>query len=204
MGYITSLMKSGLSSSLNSIKSYDVAGQVKDSLGSVGFSLPKIEVPEKFKDLKSNVDLGRIDTSLLFTDATKSVKTFAGMDTFLSPVTSMLAKGIDIPTEIGGVKLPTLPTLPDLSSATDGINEIMSSMNIDTNKLGIRSVSDILKAPDLTSLADVEFDYPVDLNNMPDLTKSLGDFDVDGVKDSFNTIEGEIPDLDGFDISKYF
>jgi hypothetical protein len=121
----------------------------------------------------------------------------------MSPLSSFAASltGVKLPSEIGGVPLPTLP---DLSSMTSKVDEQLASLGISTKDLGIRDVSDILKEPNIDSLKNVQFESPVDLNNMPDITKSLDGFQIGGVQGELDQMTKDVPGMDKIDLSKYF
>lgn len=185
---ITSILKNGAKSAMNQVKSMDVMGQLNSGLSSVGIEVPKLNVPDGVKNFKPNFN-------------TDAIKLPAGIENYLSPVTTGLLSGVKLPSEINGVQIPQLP---DLSSVSTDLDSMLSGIGFDTNKLGIRSVDDILKEPDLSALKSVQFELPIDLNNMPDLTASLDDFDMSEVQSQIDEITNQMPDMEKIDISKYF
>lgn len=185
---ITSILKSGAKSVMNQVKSMDVMGQLNSGLSSVGIEVPKLNVPDGVKNFKPNFN-------------TDVIKLPAGVENYLSPVTTSLLSGVKLPSEINGVQIPQLP---DLSSVSTDIDSMLSGIGFDTNKLGIRSVDDILKEPDLSALKSVQFESPIDLNNIPDVTTSLDDFNISEVQSQIDEITNQMPDMEKIDISKYF
>lgn len=167
MGYMKSVLKGGLSSAMGQIKSYDISSKVNSQLSSVGVKVPNIGLSDSVKNLKFD-----IDPSIL--------KLPAGVENYISPIANGVLSNVKVPEELGKLGIP-LPEMPDLSSVTSDVDKFMSGMGIDTNKLGIRSVSDILKEPDLSALKQVQFESTVDLNNMPDLSHALDDFQMPNI-----------------------
>ena len=190
MGTVSSILKSGLNSAKSQFKSYDVEGQINSALSVAGsdLNIPKPKMPEAMKNMKLNID-------------PSVVKLPAGVDSYISPFASKLISNMKLPSEINGVQIPQMP---DLSSVSLKVDEYLSGFGLDTNKLGIRSVNDILKEPDLSSLKSVQFESPIDLNNMPDLTKSLDSFDMGGLQGQINELTNGIPGMDKLDLSQYF
>lgn len=190
MGGITSLLKAGATSSLNRIKNYDVAGKATKQLDTLNIDLPDLGIAEATKDWKLDID-------------PSVVKLPAGVSSYISPLAKQFAAGtgLKLPSEINGVKLPEMP---DLSSVTSKVDEFISGMGIDTEKLGIRSVSDILAEPDLSALKSVEFSQPVDLNNMPDLTTVMDGFELGGLQSDIDSLTSGVKGMGNFDISQYF
>lgn len=188
MGYVTDMLKGGVNSAKNQIKSYDIGGHIKSGIESAGIQTP--EMPTRLKEWKApKMETGRI-------------KLPAGVDTYIPAAFADKMPRLDIPSEINGVQLPQLP---DLSSVSSELDKNLLGIGFDTNKLGIRSVDEILKEPDLTSLKSVQFESPVDLNNMPDLTTSMDEFDIDELTSKFDSLTADVPtSIDEFDLSKYF
>ena len=189
MGEIKNIIKKGAINTMSSMKSYDLTSKLK----STGIPIPemhKIEMPEAAKNMKLDID-------------PSVVKLPAGVTNYMSPLSSFAASltGVKLPSEIGGVPLPTLP---DLSSMTSKVDEQLASLGISTKDLGIRDVSDILKEPNIDSLKNVQFESPVDLNNMPDITKSLDGFQIGGVQGELDQMTKDVPGMDKIDLSKYF
>ena len=152
--------------------------------------MPEMKMPDATKDWKLNLD-------------PSVIKPPAGMTNYFSPIAQKLASlsGVKLPSEIGGVPLPTLP---DLSSVSSKVDEFLSGFGFNTEKLGIRSVDDILKEPDLKSISNVPSLNTVDPNNMPDITTAMDGFDIDGIQKEVNDMTSNIPGTDKIDISKYF
>lgn len=188
MGTITKLLKAGVNNSLNQFKNVNVSDKVSSALDSAGISF---KMPEKAKDMRIN-----LDPSVL--------KLPGGVDNYISPLASAALSKVSIPSSIGGVNLPQLPSMPDLSSVTNQVENGLGKFGFDTDKLGIRGISDILAAPDLKSLKGVVNFTPVDLENMPDLTKSLDGFNVDSIQNEIDNLTGKFPGMEKLDISKYF
>lgn len=191
MGYIQNVIKGGVNSSIQSIKNANIMGHINSGVSSLGDSLgiPKTEIPDAIKNFKPNYAI---------TDLNLPV---ANISSYISPVASGILSGIELPSELGGIPLPEMP---DLSSVTEEVNGYISGFGIDTNALGIRSVSDILKNPDLTELKDVTFEDPVDLDNMPDLTKSLDAFNISEAQKDIDSLTSKIPGIESLDLSQYF
>lgn len=191
MGTITSLIKSSAKNSMSQLKSYDVKGKINSALDMSGidFQIPdKIDVPDSVKNFKPNFTVNEL-------------KLPAGIDSGLSPIAAKLASGIKLPSEVGGVPLPELP---DLSSVTSEVNSFISGMGIDTNKLGIRSVDEILKTPDFSALKSVQSAAPPTITELPDLTSSMEDFNIGDVQSQIDDITGKMPSMESIDISQYF
>ena len=188
MGFLKSTIKSGAYNAINQIKSVDMGSKLNSALGSMGLEMPKLEMPEAAKNMKLDLD-------------PSALKMPAGMDSYISPIASKLMSGVKLPSEIGGVPLPQMPDLSSVSSEVDGY---LSGMGLDTNKLGIRSVGEILKAPNLSELKSVQFESPVDMNNLPDLTTSLDGFDMGETQSEIDKFTKQFSGIDNFDISKYF
>lgn len=191
MGTITKLFKAGVTNSLNQFKNVDVGGKISSAVNSSGIDFKMPDVAGATKDWKLNVD-------------TSTLKLPAGVSNYISPLASKAMEKVKLPTSISGLPIPQLPTLPDLSSVTSQVEDALGSVNFNTEKLGIRSVSDILKAPDISSLYGGGTQSPVDLNNMPDLTKALEGFNVDEIQSSIDKVTGKFPGMEKLDISKYF
>lgn len=192
MGTITSLLKGGATSAMNQIKNSVSVDKINSQLSAAGSGLqiPKVDMPESVKNMKLNIDPSILQLP-------------AGIDSYISPLASAAinASGLKLPSEINGVKLPQMP---DLSSVSSEVNNALSGLGLDTNKLGIRSVDDILATPDLSALKSVDFTSPVDLNSMPDLTTAMDSVDIDGIQGEINNLTKDIPGMDSIDISKYF
>lgn len=188
LGVIKNYIKSGATGAINNLKNYDLGKQLKQA--NLMPDIPKVEMPEAVKSMKWNVD-------------PSVMKLPAGVTNYMSPLASKAASfaGVKLPSEVGGVPLPKLP---DLSSMSSKVDESLSGFGFDTKKLGIRSVEDILKTPDLDALKQVQFDSRIDLNNMPDLTKSLDDFKLESPQAEINNMTKDIPGVDKIDLSKYF
>lgn len=185
-------MKVGASQSLNSIKNYDISKDINSAKSMAGLDniqMPKFQMPEAAKQLKLD-----IDPSIM--------KLPAGVTNRISPVAMQAASlaGVKLPSEIGGV---SLPQMPDLSSMTSKVEESLSGIGFDTDKLGIRSISDILKEPDLSSLANVKFETPPKVD-IPDVTKAFDSFDMSGIQGDIDSMTEGIPGVDKIDVTKYF
>lgn len=163
MGYIKSVLKNGLSGSMNQIKSYDISGKINSKIGSIGIDLSRLDVP-KLNNMQFE----------------NNIKLPAGVDSYISPIASGALSKIPLPEGLGSIPLPEMP---DLSSVSADIDNFVSGMGISTKDLGIRSVDDILKAPDLSSLKDVQWEYPVDVNNLPDLSHALDGFEIPNISE---------------------
>lgn len=190
MGTITSLIKSSAKNSMSQLKSYDIAGKVNSALDMSGINMKmpdKVELPDALKNFKPNFGVNDLKIPPMLSGG-------------LSPIASKLMSGVKLPSEIGGV---SLPELPDLSSVTSEINGFMSSIGIDTNKLGIRSVEDILKTPeiafDLNSVA-----LTPTIPELPDFSSSLDGFDIGELQNQVDGITGKVPNMERIDISQYF
>ncbi len=172
------------------LKSTNVAGHINTAINNAGIDmqLPKVDLSEATKDWEFKFDPG-------------IVKLPAGIDNYISPLAKQGLSAIKLPSELGNIPLPTMP---DLSSVSSKIDESLAGLGIDTQKLGIRSVNDILKEPDLSALKKVDFAQPVDLDNMPDLTKSLDGFDIGGLQSQIDGLMSTDPSLPDIDISQYF
>ena len=188
MGSITNILKGQANNAISQLKGMNIENEINSRIKSANldFELPKLEVPDSLKNVKLDVS---------------SFKLPAGVDSYISPVVSQLLSGIKLPSEIGGL---SLPQLPDLSSVSSKVDDFLSGFGFDTNKLGIRDIEDILQEPDLSALKNVTFESPIDLNNMPDLTQSLDDFDLSGLQSEIDGMTSQIPEMDNIDISKYF
>ena len=199
MGNITSLIKSSASNSFNQLKSYDYKGKINQALDMSGIDLqiPDLEVPEQIKNFKPNFN-------------TKDLKLPAGLGTYLSPIESTILNNVKLPAEIGGVKLPELP---DLSSVTSKVDEYLSGMGFDTEKLGIRSVEDILKTPDLSALNGGSLANLTNITSLPDITNSFDmnsitsatdSFDMGSLQSQIDEMTKDMPGMESIDLSQYF
>lgn len=188
MGYIKDLFKGGIKSAMNQIREIDPIGKVNSELGSIGIEVPKFEMPDAAKNMKLNLD-------------PSIIKLPAGIDSYISPLASKAMEGVKLPSEFNGIPIPEMP---DLSSVSSEVNNYMSGIGLDTDKLGIRNVGDILKEPDLSSLKSVQFESPVDLNNLPDLSTVMDDFDLSEAQKQINDITSKSSIIDNIDISKFF
>lgn len=198
MGKITNFLKSSAGDMTNQIKNIDISNQINSALGTTNitnFKMPNLDTSELTKGMK-------FDTKL------SDVKLPGGMTNYLPPVVSKIFGEVKLPSEIGGVPLPQLP---DLSSVTDEVESFLSGIGFNTNTLGIRSITDILKEPDLSSLKNVQFDTRSNtdvnvssLDDIPDISSLLNGFDVSGLQGDINQLTTEVPEMNDFDISKYF
>lgn len=191
MGAIKNLIKTGANQSLNRLKNYDVGGKMTSAIESAGFDIPKVEMPDQVKEMKLNID-------------PSIIKPPAGMTNYISPLLEkgLSLTGVKLPSEIGGVELPTLP---DLSSVSSKVDEYVSGLGIDTEALGIRNVSDILKEPDLKSITKVPSTSPVDYNNLPDINSAMDGFNMDSIQSEIDSLTSQIPGASSsFDLSKIF
>ena len=190
MGSITNLIKSGASKSLSQFKNYDVGGKVDKALNSAGIELPEVEMPDVAKEMKLNID-------------PSVIKPPEGLTNRISPLAQKAASlsGVKLPSEIGRVKLPTMP---DLSSVSSKVDEGLSKFGFDTEKLGIRSVEDILKEPDFSSLYSVPSVNSTPNVDIPDVSKSLDEFDMGSIQSEIDKMSADFPGVDSIDLSKYF
>lgn len=188
MGGITSILKAGANNAMNTVKSYDYKGHINSALSMAGVDMPKLEVPDAVKNWNFNID-------------PSIIKLPTGVDNYISPVASTLLSHVNLPSELGSIPLPSLP---DYSSVTSQVEGYLSGMGFSTSALGIRSIEDILKEPDITSLKAVQFASPVDLNNMPDITTIMDDVDIGGIQSQIDNVTQDFPQVGNFDISKYF
>ena len=181
---IQSVLTAGMKQSLGHLKNVDFVTPLK----SVGVDIPKPQMPEAIKNWEPKFD-------------TKVIKLPAGVNSYISPLAQGLLSNIKLPEGIGGL---SLPQLPDLSSVTSKIEESMSSMGLDTSKIGMNSVEDILKEPDLSSLYSVPSTLTFDVNNMPDPNSIMSEFDISGTQAQINEMSSKVPGIESIDISKYF
>ena len=190
MGGITNLLKTGATNSFNTLKNHNITGKINSAMNMAGIDIPKVEMPEATKEWKLDID-------------PTVIKPPAGMTDYFSPIAKKLTSltGFKLPSEIGGVPLPTLP---DLSSVSSKVDEYLSSFGLDTKKLGLGSVDDILKEPDLKSIAKVPTYGGVDMNNLPDVNSAMDGINFDSVQKEIDEMTGSIPGAEKIDISKYF
>lgn len=190
MSYISDQIKSSVVNQLNSINAADIQGKAQAAIDSVGINakVPELKVPEQ---IKSKVKLG--DTTL------NSLKLPAGVTNYIPKVAMDYLGDIRLPSEIGGIPLPKLP---DLSSVTSEIQGLLSGVGIDTNKLGIRDVSSILKEPNLSSLKDVNVPTISADGTIEDAIKAMDGFSVPGLSGDIKEASNYIPELN--DLTKYF
>ncbi len=191
MGSITNMIKAGASQSLNQFKNYDINGKISKAVESAGINIPEVEMPEATKNIKLNID-------------PSVVKPPAGLTNRISPLVQKAASltGVKLPSEIGGVELPTMP---DLSSVTSKVDEGLSKLGFDTNALGIRSVDDILKNPDFSSLYSVPSISSTPSVDIPDVSDSIGDsIDMESLQSEIDKMYSDYPGMEKIDISKYF
>ena len=191
MGKITNFLKGGATDMVNQVKSIDVSSQINSAISSTNltsFKMPDIDTSELTKNIKFGTKLS-------------DVKLPGGMTNYISPVVTKMFGNVKLPSEIGGI---SLPKLPDLSSVIPEVESFLSGIGFDTKALGIRSISDILKEPDLSSLKNVQFDSRIDMNNLPDMSKALDGFNIDSLQSDIDTLTSSIPEMKDIDISKYF
>ena len=109
---------------------------------------------------------------------------------------------IKLPSGIGGF---SLPQLPDLSSVASEVDSMLSGIGFNTDTLGIRNITDILNNPNLGEIKTNVYWQPlVDMDNIPDVTKSLDNFDISGVQNDINKLTSGMPDMESIDVSKFF
>lgn len=188
----------------NFIKAADIGGELKklelgssmksyisDGMNSMG--MPKLKVPDEVKNWKFDPDVN-------------AIKLPAGVDTYISPIAAKAISGFEIPKELGGIPLPELPELPKLSSVIPEVESFFSGLGFNANDLGIRDIETILQNPDLSSLKSVQFEVPVDINNMPDINSAFDEVDLSGIQNDIGSF-GDLSSLgisaSDFDINKY-
>ena len=192
MGYVKDILKGGAASALNQIKSYDIGGTLKSGLSSAGLD---VNMP------KLNLDTTKIDGKKI--DLSK-IRLPGGATNYISPILSKTVPEFSVPSSINGVPIPELPKLPDLSSVSSQVDGYLSTHGFDTEKLGIRSVDDILEVPDLASLKGVQWDDPATFE-IPDLDSALNNFDMEEAQKKIDNLSSLTDSqLENFDISKYF
>ncbi len=192
MSYVKDILKGGAASALNQIKSYDIGGALKNSLSSAGIN---VDMP------KLNLDTTKIDGKKI--DLSK-IQLPGGAENYISPITSKALSVVSVPSSINGVPIPELPKLPDLSSVSSQVDGYLLSHGLDTEKLGIRSVDDILETPDLASLKSVQWDSPATFDLL-DLDSAIDKFDMAEAQKKIDSLSSLTDGkLKNFDISKYF
>lgn len=191
MGKITNFLKGGATDIVSQAKSIDVSSQINSALSAT--NITNFKMPQ--------IDTSGLTNGIKFDTKLSDVKLPGGMTNYMSPVVTKLFGNIKLPSEIGGV---SLPKLPDLSSVIPEVESFLSGIGFDTKSLGLRSISDILKEPDLSSLKDVKFDSRIDMDNLPDMSKALDGFDIGGLQSDIDTLTSSIPEMKDIDISKYF
>lgn len=164
MSSITSAFKNSIADMSNQFKAYNVAGKVNAKISSIGIDTSRLDPPELNKlQFKGNLKLPN------------------GVDSYISPIAAQALSHVGIPSQLASelnLGSITMPELPDISSVTADIESLAASMNFDTDKLGIRSVSEILEQPDLSALKNVSFEDPVDIDHLPDLSHALDGLDM--------------------------
>lgn len=102
-----------------------------------------------------------------------------GLNSYIAkPVADMLSSvGAKIPTSINGVPLPALP---DISQAAGPITSALSSVGLDTDILGMRSISDILDYPDLTAVINGKLPTSATVAT-PDINSIMKDFNPEQI-----------------------
>lgn len=111
-----------------------------------------------------------------------------GLDAYIAkPVRDAASKlNIQMPSSINGV---SLPSLPDFSSVSGEVEGMLSNMNFSPEKLGLRSVSEILANPDINAMKEVQWASPVNLNDMPDVNKLMDGIDLTNLGINVNSLD---------------
>lgn len=191
MSLVKSVLRAGVSNAIGQVASYSAGSIMESSFGSMKSFLPKVEVPDALKgaNLKFN---------------TNAIKLPAGVDSYISPILSGFLSNVNFPTEVNGVPIPKLP---DFSSVSSDVSKHLSGIGFDTDKLGIRSIDEILQNPDISSLKSVQFESPIDPSKIPSLSDPMSGFDISSIQKEIDSVTTSLPDIDGLesvDVSKYF
>ncbi|MBO7452218.1 MAG: hypothetical protein J6U54_17970 [Clostridiales bacterium] len=190
MGLVKKLVKTGASAALDNVKSAAISSAMNSNLASQGIDKVRSMVAGQAQVPKINVG---------------DIKMPAGVDKYISPVADKVASHINIPTSFNGVSLPKIPELPDLSSVSSEVGSKLSSIGLDTDKLGIRSVDDILKNPDISALKASDLGHtPKVIDDFGDVTKAMDQFDINAVQDQINGMTSKFPGVEKMDLTKYF
>lgn len=192
MSYISNIVKSGVASQLSQIKSADVGSKIESAASSLGVN---VKVPDLGKPLE-NVNI-KLDGPAL-----NEIKMPAGMTNYIPPAVTKLVGDVKLPSEIGNLKLPTLDSLPELSSVSSELQGALSNVGINLKDLGIRDVDSILEEPNLSELSKVPTFSSFNPDNVKDIMESSKDIDISGIQaDLANFSSAMNADID---ISKYF
>lgn len=191
MSLAKSILRAGVSSAIGHVASYGAGKVIESSFGSMKGFLPKVEMPDAIKNANLKFD-------------TSAIKLPAGVDSYISPILSGFLSNVNFPSEVNGVPIPKLP---DFSSVSSDLNKYLTGVGFDTNKLGIRSVDDILQSPDISALKSVQFESPVDPSKIPSLSDPMGAFDLSSIQNEIGSVTSSLPDIDDLskvDVSKFF
>lgn len=190
MGYISNQIKANIGRELKQIDTNGLANQARTAVSKAGVDVDKIKefkaVGAPVEAIKENIKLG--DTTL------NQLKLPAGVTSYLPKPVNDLLGGIRLPSEIGGV---ALPTLPDLSSATSAIENFASGIGFDTSifkNLGLRDISSILKEPDMASIVKMPT-VEIPTVEMPDVSSAYKDIDMSGLGADIESISQKFPEV---------
>ena len=192
MSYISNIVKSGVASQLSQIKSADVGSKIESAASSLGVN---VKVPDLGKPLEGvNIKLDG--------PALNEIKMPAGMTNYIPPAVTKLVGDVKLPSEIGNLKLPSMDSLPELSSVSSELQGALSNVGINLKDLGIRDVDSILEEPNLVELSKVPTFSSYNPDNVKDIMESSKDIDISGIQaDLANFSSAMSADID---ISKYF
>lgn len=203
MGAFKSILASGAKGAVRAIAvraGTKIGSAAYGAYKSGNFKLPDVNMPNVLENLGVKLDTGA------------ELKLPGGLEGYVSkPARDAISK-IGLPTEINGVPLPGLP---DYSSVAPQVENMFKSVGISTDKLGIRSVDEILKNTDLLKM---EINVPaaarvINADNVPDINKMYDGFDVSFAQQAMTRAIDEIPNIPeninldsvkSVDISKYW
>lgn len=155
---------SAVKSAVGSVNVGDVVGKATSSM-TKGMSnmIPKFEIPEAVKNWKPNID--------------KKVTLPPEIKEYIAPAKEAMSK-IDlagIGSAIGGLQIPTLPTMPDISTITNEAESKLSSLGIDLGFLDVSKITNVIKAKDNPTalLKSLNLDIGADI---PDVNSEMKGF----------------------------
>lgn len=195
MGKVINMIKNNASSALNQVKSSVDMNAVTGTLNNVksSMNIPDIQIPDNVKNMASNINQFKVPDA----------------NGYIQPVKNKLSgllSGVNLPSEVGGIKLPELP---DMSSLTNMANSYLADTGI-ALKQGI-SFGDIKQAvtkSDFSNIIDFKLpDMPIDMNSIDHVADgtitSLDSFDLSQTQSEIDAMTSQY-NMESIDISQFF
>lgn len=197
MGGLKNTIKAGASNAWGHIKSNinidDIGAKVTDIQSKL--DIPELQVPDKIKNLKPNINFD----SLKVPDA----------NNYIQPVKDKLANftaSMNMPSEIGGFKMPELP---DMSSLTDKANGYLSDSGLSIKSgLNFNDIKNAVTKSDFSNLIEFKnLDIGIDPHSIQHVSdgtiKSLDTFDMSETQQQIDELTKEAG-MEHIDISQFF